>query len=178
MRSDGALYEVVLAGHVLCAIVGFGSILVTGGYAGAARPRSAHGPVPDAVRRYFRPGPNRASRVIFAVPVLGLVLAAMGGGAAFGQPWLWAGSGLWLLAAALAVGVVWPAEARIASLVVETEATHEPPAAGAPGGGGQTMTGPARGSLASAARRASWAAAAVDVVVVSAAVVMVARPGG
>lgn len=171
MESQGAVFEIVLAGHVLCAVVGFGSILVTGGYAGAARPHPG-GHVPDSVRRYFRPGPNRASRVIFAVPVLGVVLAALHGGGDFREPWLWVGSGLWLLAAGLAAGVIWPAEARIAALV------------GTGAGGPEQSSGLARSSggagssLVSASRRAAGAAAVVDVAVVAAIVVMIARPGG
>lgn len=165
MKSQGALFEIVLAGHLLCAVVGFGSILVTGGYARAVRPRSG-GHVPDSVRRYFRPGPNWASRFIFAVPVLGVVLAAMHGGGDFRRPWLWVGSGLWLLAAGLAAGVIWPAEARIAALVGTGE------------GGPPQDCGATVGSLARASRRASAAAAVVDVAVVAAVVVMVARPGG
>lgn len=156
MRNDTALFEVVLAAHILCAVVGFGSVGVTGAYASLARPWPDHGAVPDSVRRYFRPGPNWASRVMFGVPVFGLILAGMGGGGDLGQPWLWIGSGLWLFAAILAAGVVWPAERRIASIVNEGETA----------------------SIDEPARRASRAAGAVDIAVVAAFVVMLARLGG
>ncbi|MGH9127910.1 MAG: DUF2269 family protein [Acidimicrobiales bacterium] len=155
MGKDGALFQVVLAAHILCAVVGFGSVMATGGYASLARPRPGRDEAPDAVRRYFRPGPNWASRVIFLVPVLGLVLAGIGGD--FARAWLWVGSGLWALAAGVAVAVVWPAERRVAAAVA---------------GGG------AAGSLAGPARTASWAAGVVDLAVVAAFVVMIARPQG
>jgi uncharacterized membrane protein len=156
MKNGSALFEAVLAAHILCAVVGFGSVAVTGGYASLARPRPDRGAVPDAARRYFRPGPSWASRVIFLVPVFGLVLAGMSGGSDFRQPWLWIGSGLWLFAAALAVGLVWPAERRLASIVNEG----------------------ATGSIDGPSWRASLAAGAIDIAVVAAFVVMLARPGG
>ncbi len=93
---------------------------------------------------------------MFGVPVFGLILAGMGGGGDLGQPWLWIGSGLWLFAAILAAGVVWPAERRIASIVNEGETA----------------------SIDEPARRASRAAGAVDIAVVAAFVVMLARLGG
>lgn len=198
MGSNGALYQVVLVVHILCAVVGFGSILVTGGYASAARRGSKVGQVSRAVRRYFRPGANLASRLIYAVPVLGLILVGMsGGGLRFlDQFWLVLGSGLWLLAAGLATGVVWPAEARMSSLV---SGTVVPGPGGGQGelaavGGGQgdpraeaggAGVGSAGGGLgrdelgaaiARVGRRASWAAAVMDLAVVAAFVVMIGRP--
>ncbi|MGH9071832.1 MAG: DUF2269 family protein [Acidimicrobiales bacterium] len=164
MGPNTVLYQVVLVVHILCAVVGFGSILVTGGYAGAARRVSEDGQVSEAVRRYFRPGPNLASRFIYAVPVLGLVMVGMSGGGDLSQSWLWLGSGLWLAAAGLATAVVWPAEARIAALV-----------SGARGAGG-SLEVPA--AIAQEGRRASWAAAVMDLAVTAAFVVMIARPGG
>lgn len=162
MGKNSALYQVLLAAHILCGVVGFGSIAVTGAYASQARRHSSDGQVPDTIRRYFRPGPNLASRLIYAVPVLGLVMAGIGGGGALAQSWLWVGSGLWLLAAGLATGVVWPAEGRISSLV-----------------SGDGLVGADLGAaIAQASRRASLAAAAMDIAVVTAFVVMVARPGG
>lgn len=174
MGTDSALYQVVLVAHILCAVVGFGSILVTGGYAGAARRGSAEtsdtGQVSDGVRRYFRPGPNVASRFIYAVPVLGLAMAGMGGGGDFGQSWLWVGTGLWLLAAGLAAGVVWPAEARMSSLVTARAVGAAAEQAGA--------AAELSGAVAQVGQRASRAAAVTDLAVVAAFVVMVARPGG
>ncbi|MGH9067377.1 MAG: DUF2269 family protein [Acidimicrobiales bacterium] len=159
MATTGPAFEVVLAAHVVSAVVGFGSIVVTGGYAHLAGSRG-DGPS-EPVRRYFRPGPNLVSRLIFLVPVLGLALAGLGAADDLSQPWLWAGSGLWVLACILAEGVLWPAETRIQRL------THLPAGPGAD-----------RSELAVASRRASRSAAVIDLCFVAALVIMIGRPGG
>jgi hypothetical protein len=176
MASDGPVYEAVLAAHVLSAVIGFGSILVTGGYAQLARPRlgvttgTSWAP-PEAVRRYFRPGANLASRLIFAVPALGLVLAGLGGWKDLHQMWLWIGSGLWVAAAGAAAGLVWPAEARIQALVHRL-------GQGGGGGGSQDASVPAVGAnLARAGRRAVAGSALADLAAAAALVIMIARPG-
>ena len=140
--------------HVLSAVVGFGAVFLTGVYAGLARRRAN-----EAVRRYFRSGPNWAARALYAVPVLGVVLVATSHGAdRFTQLWVWVSILLWVLAAALAHAAVWPGERRIQRLLAESGA-HE-------------------ADLDRAGRRVERAAAAVDVVFVATLVLMVARPGG
>lgn len=155
MGSTGAAFQVVLALHVISAVVGFGSIAATGAYARLVGP--AGGRWREAVRRYFRPGPNLPSRLILIVPVTGLALAGLGPSADLVQPWLWASSGLWAAATVLAAGLLWPAEARIQSLL-------------APVPSGMV-------ELARAGARASRTAALIDLAAAAAFVLMVARPG-
>lgn len=150
MRS-ATLFDVLVVAHVLSAVAGFGALAVGGMYAALARP--------DAVARFYAKGPNRASRLIFAVPAFGVAAAWAGGGHDFSQPWLWAGSALWLAACGAATGLVWPAESRLGSFFSATE----PVPAQAP-----------RGHL----RRAAWGAALADLCFLAALVLMVARPGG
>lgn len=161
--STGAAFQVVLVLHVLSAVVGFGSIAATGCYARLGRAGDRQ--PPEAVRRYFGPGRNLPSRFILAVPVLGLALAGLGAGGDLAEPWLWASSGLWAGATALAAGVLWPAEARIQSLLAPTSLSPTSP------------TRPGGAELARAATRASRAAALVDLAAAAAFVLMVARPG-
>lgn len=187
MRLVGALFQVLLAAHVVTAILGFGSILVTGAYAHRAGstsrsleargrdgsvlpassgtgmpglPASDGAGVPASVRRYFRPGPNWASRLIFVVPALGLALAGLGGWRDLRTVWLWVGAALWTTAAVVTAGVIWPAEARIQALV-----------------GAVPPGGDAGGELVRAGRRAARASGFVDVVAAAAFVVMLGRPG-
>lgn len=176
MGGAGATYQILLVAHVGCAIVGFGSMALTGGYARLAGreearggpPRAARPGPPRAARRYFRPGPNLASRLVLVVPVLGLGLVGLDPGADLGQAWVWLGLALWALAAALAVTVLWPAEARIQDLLALPVAGGPTAPPGLPG----------PGALAQASRRASMSAAAIDLAFVAALVIMVAQPRG
>lgn len=144
--------------HVLSAVVGFGAIFVTGVYAGLARRRAT-----EAVRRYFRPGPNWAARGLYLVPVLGVVLVETSHGTdRFAQLWVWVSLLLWVLAAGLAQAVVWPGEARVQQLVAES-----PPAG----------SGAGRVELDRACRRVELAAVAIDLAFVATLVLMVAKPG-
>lgn len=164
MGRSSVVFQVLLALHVTSAVVGFGSIAVTGCYAGLGRPRRGR-PVPAPVRRFFRPGPNVASRVVLVVPLLGLALALSGPSGDLAAPWLWASSGLWAGATALAAGVLWPAESRVQKLLAER-----------PERAGQDAR--ARDELARASGRASRSAAAISLAGAAAFVLMVSRPGG
>ncbi|HUI04625.1 MAG TPA: DUF2269 family protein [Acidimicrobiales bacterium] len=109
----GALYSILLVLHVLFAVVGFGSVGVTGLQASRAR-RGPQAPGAEAVRRYFRPGVNWAGRSLYAVPLLGFCLIAASNRAFdAGDSFVVAGLVLWLAAVLVAEAVLWPAERRI-----------------------------------------------------------------
>ena len=95
--NRGAAYDVVLLGHVLTAVVGFGAVAVAGVYALLLRRPGAPS---VSVLRYYQPGVNWAGRITFLVPVLG-------------------GLALWAVAALAGEMVVWPAERRLQRLVSE-----------------------------------------------------------
>jgi hypothetical protein len=118
--NRGAAYDVVLLGHVLAAIVGFGAVTVAGVYALLLRrPR----PPSVSVLRYYRPGVNWAGRITFLVPVLGVALVAMSHGQwSYNDHWVIGGLALWALAALAGEMVVWPAERRLQRLVTEESA--------------------------------------------------------
>jgi len=109
----GALYTLLLLAHVVCAVVGYGAVVVTGYYAGAAA-RGPSGPRADAVYRYFRPGVNWPARALYGVPVFGFALLAASRGA-FGSSdaFVVAGLLLWGVSLIVAEALVWPAERRI-----------------------------------------------------------------
>ena len=84
---------------------------MAGGYA-LALLRS--GPGSEAVRRYYRPGVNWAGRILFLVPVFGVVLIAMSHGTwSFSDGWISTGLLLWAVAAVIGELVLWPAERRL-----------------------------------------------------------------
>jgi uncharacterized membrane protein len=152
--SRGAVYDVVLLGHVLTAVVGFGAVAVAGVYAQLLR---RPGPPSGSVLRYYRPGVNWAGRITFLVPVLGVALVAMSHGQwSYNDHWVLGGLALWAVAALAGEMVVWPAERRLQRLVTE----------GSPDSVGQR----------SLMRQVAASSAAMVVVFVVAVVIMVAKP--
>jgi len=155
----GALYSILVVVHVLCAVVGFGAVVLTGFQAARAR-RDPSAPGAEGVRRYFRPGTNWAGRVVYGVPVFGFaVIGASGGAWRPGDAFVVAGLVIWLASAALAETVAWPGERRIQSLVTERWADAR-----------------RSGELDRTCRQVMAAAAATGALFVVAVVVMVARP--
>ena len=148
-----AVYDVLVALHVVTAVAGFGAVAVSGAYGALGR----HGDqAPDTagdVERYFS-SPGRLEYLVLVAPLFGI--AAMGvrpGGREFGELWAVCGVAIWVAAGGLLTAVVRPAERQIRA------------AGGEPEG------------AAPAARRLAWAAAATDVLFVAALFLMVTQPG-
>jgi uncharacterized membrane protein len=155
----GALYSILLVAHVLCAVVGFGAVVLTGLQAGRAR-RGPSGPGAEGVRRYFRTGTNWAGRAVYGVPVFGFAaIAASGGAWSAADGFVVIGLAMWLVSAALAEVVAWPGERRIQSLLAEGWAESQQ-----------------AGELQRVCGRVVSAATATAALFVLAVIVMVARP--
>jgi uncharacterized membrane protein len=161
-QPNGAAFDVVLLLHVACVVVG----LVTVGTAAATATRlrrllGSALPLPEPLRRYFRPGVNWAGRTMYGIPVFGLALVAMSQGAyALGQGWVLGGLAIFGAIALLGEGVLWPAERRLQT-AVSAGAAAEPPSAEA---------------LERDATAMARAAAAALVLLVAGTVLMVAQP--
>jgi hypothetical protein len=114
-QPDGAAFDIVLLLHVACVVVG----LVTTGTAAATATRlrrllGSSLPLPEPLRRYFRPGINWAGRTVYGIPVFGFALVAMSQGAyALGQGWVLGGLAIFAALAFVGEGVLWPAEQRL-----------------------------------------------------------------
>lgn len=157
---SGPAYTVLLLCHIAAVLVGLVAIAASA-IAGARVLVGRGRPLGPSVRRYFAPGVNWTGRVFYLVPVFGVGLVAMSGGAyPIGATWVLWGFGLWGLAMAVAEVVLWPAERRAQQVLVGT--------------------GTPAGEVPAAARRACrtmcWAAAAVLAIVVAAMIVMFAKP--
>jgi uncharacterized membrane protein len=163
-QPDGAAFDVVLLLHVGCVVVGL--VTTTTAATTATRLRRlvrASAPVPEPLRRYFRPGVNWAGRTIYGIPAFGFALLAMSQGAyALGDGWVLGGLALFVVVALLAEGVMWPAERRL-QMAVDSAGTTGGPLPGA---------GAMEGDATSMAR----AAGAALVLLVVAVVVMIAQP--
>ena len=155
---SGALYSTLLMLHVLCALVGFGAVGITGIQAARVR-RGPSAPGAAGVRRYFRPGVNWTGRVLYGVPVFGFcLLAASRGAFRAGDGFVVAGLLLWATAAVVAEVVVWPVERRIQQALSRRWEDQGDP------------------RLDRDCRRAAAGAALLGVVFVSATVLMIGKP--
>jgi len=153
----GPAFTVVLVCHVASVLLAL--VTAVAGIVAASLALTAKGELTPWVRSYFSPGVNWGGRVLYLVPVYGAALLVMSGGAyQLGDTWVEVGLGLWVAAALLAEGVLWPAERRVQRALAEW-AGHGVPV---------TMRGPCRTMLASAL--------GLVVLVIAAMVVMMAKP--
>jgi hypothetical protein len=126
-QPTGAAFDLVLLLHTAAAAVGLVSTL-TAAATGTRLRRVLHAtaPLPDAVRRYFSPGVNWVGRIVYAVPVLGVVLVAMSNGAySFRDTWVVLGMALFAAVVLLCEVVAWPAERRL-QIALGTGGTDAP----------------------------------------------------
>jgi hypothetical protein len=161
-QPDGPAFDVVLIIHVGCVVVALTTTVASA--LSAARLRTllrAATPLPDALRRYFRPGVNWAGRTIYGIPVFGFALLALGHGAyGLRDGWVMGGLVLFVGVALLAEGVLWPAERRLQVSLIAV------PDEGAP----------AEGPVHHDARTMEWAAVVTLVLLVAGSALMVAQP--
>lgn len=162
-QPQGAAFDIVLLLHVGCAVAGLATMAAAAAVATRLRRLlRSPGPLPEPVRRYFRPGVNWAGRAVYGVPVFGFALVAMSRGAyALGQAWLLAGLALFVMVAVLGEGVLWPAERRLQATLASA--------------GASTPALETAGATADAAAMARSAATAL-VLLLAGMVLMVAQP--
>jgi hypothetical protein len=164
-QPDGAAFDIVLLLHVACVVVGI--VTTATAAATASRLRRLLGsslPLPEPLRRYFRPGINWAGRSVYGIPVFGFALVAMSQGAyALGQGWVLGGLAIFAALAFVGEGVLWPAEQRLQAALSQ----------GDPDGEGTALTA---GDAAHDAAVVSRAAVAALILLVAGTVLMVAQP--
>ena len=114
-QPDGAAFDIVLLLHVVCVVAGLVTTVTAATTAARLRHLvAASAPLPDPVRRYFRPGVNWAGRAIWGIPVFGFALLAMSQGAyGLRDGWIMGGLAIFVVVALLGEGVLWPAERRV-----------------------------------------------------------------
>ncbi|HXZ61261.1 MAG TPA: DUF2269 family protein [Acidimicrobiales bacterium] len=163
-QPTGAAFDVVLLLHAGCAVVGLVTTLTaTTTAARLERLVSASEDLPEALRRYFRPGFNWAGRALYGIPVFGFALVAMSQGAyALGDGWVLAGLALFVGVVLAAEGVLWPAEQRLQRAVTSAGDTD-------------SLVGGAA-SVRRDARAMARAGGAVLVLLVAGVALMVAQP--
>lgn len=166
-QPSGAAFDVVLLLHVACVVVG----IVTVATAAATARRLGRlarnaTPLPEPLRRYFRPGVNWAGRTIYGIPVFGFALLGMSHGTyALTDFWVMGGLVMFVALALLAEGILWPAERRL---------QHAVAVLGSPGSGSGGAPPPS--AVTADAARMERAASGALVLLVAATVLMIAQP--
>jgi hypothetical protein len=149
------VFVVLVALHVVCAVVGAGAVALSGVYAGTARHLERTGALEEA-RRWFA-SPNVAALAMLTVPFLGAgALIAGARSAQLDHPWVIAAFVVWLAIAGLLTGVVRPGERVLGELLSAAEVDFS--------------------RAAAQARRLSFAAAACDLGFVVALGLMIWQP--
>ena len=166
-RHDAFVVLVIL--HAGVAIAAFGAIAVSGVYGFTAQRHGRPGAI-EELRRYFAK-PLRTEAVVLAVAPLGVVaLLVDPHGSGMGQLWVGAALLLWVVASALWLATVRPAESAISRAV----AVFDADTAGSPGSGSADAAGIV--ALGDHPRRLARAAVVTDIVFVLALALMVFQP--
>lgn len=128
--GDSGIYKLLVVLHILSAIVGIGTVMLNGLYAAQAQKRQ--GPAGRAVSEANFAVSNVAEKVIYLIPVFGilLVLASEDDRIEFGDLWVWLSLLLFAIALAISHSVMIPGHRRINALLAEME--QGPPPTGGP----------------------------------------------
>jgi len=123
------LFKVLLVLHVLSAIVGIGGVVLNGLYAAQAQKRQ--GPTGRAVSEANYAVTSVAEKVIYLVPVFGILLVVTSDGAfGFSTTFVWLSLVLFAIALGIAHSVLIPGHRKINALLLEME--QGPPPVGGP----------------------------------------------
>jgi uncharacterized membrane protein len=170
MGLDGDLYKLVLVLHILCAIVGFGGVLLNGLYAAQAKARK--GPEGLAISQANFLVSKVAQYFIYGVFVFGILLVALSDDAwDFADTWVWLSMLLYIVALGISHGLLRPTVERIIGLQEQLVAMGPPPAAATGGPPPQVV------QLEEQGKRAGMFAAALQLLFVVILVMMVFKPG-
>jgi uncharacterized membrane protein len=126
---DDTGYRIVLVLHILCAVVGFGAVMLNAVYATQVRNRRGAEGLAIAEANF------RASKIsmyfVYAVIVLGFALVGMSDKAwKFGQTWIWLAIVLWVAAVGIAHGAIVPREKHVIELLRQEAGGGGPAPAG------------------------------------------------
>ncbi|HSO96094.1 MAG TPA: DUF2269 family protein [Acidimicrobiia bacterium] len=161
-------YNIVKVLHILCAIIGFGAVMLNGFYGAQIRARG--GAEAAAIGQAVYRVSLVAEFFIYAVFVLGIALVGMGNNLFdFGQTWVWLSMILFIIGLGLSHGVLRPRVRRLNALLVELAAGVGAGAAGPP---------PQAAELEAIGKQVGATEMALNLLVVVILVFMVFKPGG
>jgi hypothetical protein len=127
---NSGIFKALLVLHILSAIVGLGAVMLNGLYAAQAQKRP--GPAGRAVSEANEAVSNIAEKVIYLIPVFGILLVGASDGAIkFSYTFVWLALSLFIGALGVSHSVLIPGHRKINALLLEME-QGPPPTAGPP----------------------------------------------
>jgi uncharacterized membrane protein len=115
MGIDTGLYKFVLLCHITTVVVGIGATMLNGVY--AAKAKKAGGPAAGAIMQANLEVTMLAEKVIYAIPVFGILLVLMSDDLFdFGQAWISISIVLYIIALGIAHGVMMPSGKRMLAI--------------------------------------------------------------
>jgi uncharacterized membrane protein len=165
--TDSGLYKTLLVLHILCAIVGLGSVMLNGIYASqAARRQGAPG---RAVSEANFAVSSIGEYFIYAIPVFGILMVLASDKAwKFSQTWIWLALLLYVVAIGISHAILIPGHKRVNALLAEMEQV--------PVTGGATPP-PQAAEVEALGKRMAAAGATLNVFVVILLFLMIWKPG-
>jgi uncharacterized membrane protein len=132
MGITSTAYKIVLLLHILCAIVGFGAVILNGLYGRESKRRP--GPGGLAITEANLAVSQVGEYFIYAVFVFGISLVLMSDKAwKFSQTWVILAMTFYVIGIAVSHAVLFPNAKRIRNLAAELVAAGPPPAGAPPG---------------------------------------------
>jgi uncharacterized membrane protein len=166
---NSGVYKFVLVLHIVCAIVGFGAVFLNGLY--AAQIRAYKGREGLAISEANYAVSNVAEYLIYAVPVLGIILVPLSDDAwKFSQGWISASLLLYIVGIAVSHAVLRPGHKRLNVLMREL-VDAGPPTAGSGGAPPQVA------EMEQVGKRMAAAGLSLDVLLIVIVFLMVFKPG-
>jgi uncharacterized membrane protein len=164
------VYKIVLILHILCAIVGFGAMVLNAIYGQQAKSHKGSEGLAIAQANFL------VSKIgeyfIYAVFLLGVALVLIGDPVnGFGQTWIWLAMALFITALGISHGLLTPRVKRLIALMTELNAMG-PPAAGATGPPPQVL------EMENVGKQVGIFGSILNVMLVIILSLMVFRPGG
>jgi hypothetical protein len=163
---NSGIFKLLLVLHILSAIVGLGAVMLNGLYAAQSQKRP--GPAGRAVSEANFAVSNVAEKVIYLIPVFGILLVLASDSAIkFSNTFVWLSLALFIGALGVSHSVLIPGHRKINALLLEME--QGPPAAAGPP--------PQLAQIQTLGKRQATAGASLNVVVAVILILMSWKPG-